>query len=43
MEGTYDGATPHIPLQRPLTLDDGRVVEGMTSLGQSVCVLHKPR
>jgi hypothetical protein len=31
------------PLQRPLTLDDGRVVEGMTSLGQSVCVLHKPR
>ena len=41
--GTYDGDTPHIRLQRPLTLDDGRVVEGMTNLGQSVCVLYKPR
>ena len=43
VEVTYDGDTPHIPLQRPLALDDGRVVEGMTSLGQSVCVLYKPR
>ena len=43
LEAAYDGDTPHIPLQRPLTLDDGRVVEGMTSLGQSVCILHKPR
>jgi ubiquinone/menaquinone biosynthesis C-methylase UbiE len=43
IEAAYDGDTPHIPLQRPLTLDDGRVVEGMTSLGQSVCILHKPR
>jgi SAM-dependent methyltransferase len=43
VEATYDGDTPHIPLQHPLTLDGGRVVEGMTSLGQSVCVLRKPR
>lgn len=41
IENTYDGDTPHIPLQQPLTLDDGRVVEGMTSLGQSVCILRK--
>lgn len=41
IEAIYDGDTPHIPLQQPLQLDDGRVVEGMTSLGQSVCVLRK--
>ena len=41
IEATYDGDTPHIPLDRPLTLDDGRVVEGMASLGQSVCILRK--
>jgi SAM-dependent methyltransferase len=42
VEATYDGDTPHIPFQGRLKLDDGRVVEGMTSLGQSVCVLSKP-
>lgn len=41
IEATYDGDTPHIPIQQPLTLDDGRVVEGMASLGQSVCILRK--
>ncbi len=43
IDTTYDGDTPHIPLERPLKLDDGRIVEGMTSLGQSVCILSKPR
>ncbi len=40
-EAMYDGDQPHIPVERPMTLDDGRVVEGMTSLGQSVAVLRK--
>jgi SAM-dependent methyltransferase len=40
IEATYDGDMPHIPLQ-PVTLDAGRVVEGLTSLGQSVCILRK--
>ncbi|MGC9948494.1 MAG: methyltransferase domain-containing protein [Bryobacteraceae bacterium] len=41
IESTYDGDTPHIPLRQPLTLEDGRVVEGMACLGQSVCILRK--
>ncbi len=41
VEGIYDGDKPHIPLAQPLTLDDGRVMEGMGNLGQSVCVLVK--
>lgn len=39
----YDGDVPHIPLRSPVTWDDGRVMSGMGYLGQSVCVLIKPR
>ena len=36
-----DGSEPFVPLQSPVILDDGRVVEGHGNLGQSVCVLVK--
>jgi hypothetical protein len=35
----HDGDVPHIPLSHPVTLEDGRVMEGQGNLGQSVCVL----
>ena len=37
----FDGDKPHIALPHPVTLDDGRVMSGMGSLGQSICVLSK--
>lgn len=36
-----DGDKPHIPLDEPVTWEDGRVMTGMGNLGQSVCVLAK--
>jgi SAM-dependent methyltransferase len=36
-----DGGTPYIPLTEPVRYDDGRVVEGCASFGQSICVLEK--
>jgi len=36
-----DGDKPHIPVLAPLTSDSGAVIEGMSSLGQSVCVLSR--
>lgn len=41
IEALHDGDAPHIPLQHPVTLDSGQVMEGMGNLGQSVCVLVK--
>ncbi|HEX6291322.1 MAG TPA: class I SAM-dependent methyltransferase [Herpetosiphonaceae bacterium] len=41
IEAMHDGDKPHIPLSQPVTLDDGRVMEGLGNLGQSVCVLVK--
>ncbi|HEY0607458.1 MAG TPA: class I SAM-dependent methyltransferase, partial [Herpetosiphonaceae bacterium] len=41
IEALHDGDAPHIPLQHAVTLDDGRIMEGMGNLGQSVCVLVK--
>ena len=38
----HDGDKPHISLPHPVTLDDGRVMEGKGNLGQSVCILAKP-
>lgn len=38
----HDGDKPHIPLDRAIRWDDGRVMEGAGNLGQSVCVLGKP-
>ncbi len=37
-----DGSDAFVPLEHPLTLEDGRVVEGFGNLGQSICVLRKP-
>lgn len=41
VEAIFDGDKPHIVLPHPVTLDDGRVVQGMGSLGQSICVLSE--
>ena len=41
LEGIEAGDTPHIPLEEPVTLDDGRVFEKKGCLGQSICVLVK--
>lgn len=38
----YSGDLPHIPLSRPVTWDDGKIMSKMGNLGQSVCVLVKP-
>lgn len=42
VETIQDGDKPHIPISEPLKFDDGRRIEGMGALGQSVCVLVKP-
>ncbi|WP_374358352.1 class I SAM-dependent methyltransferase [Chitinimonas sp.] len=36
-----DGSEPFVPLPHPVTLEDGRVMEGFGNLGQSICVLRK--
>jgi ubiquinone/menaquinone biosynthesis C-methylase UbiE len=36
-----NGDLPHIKLDRPVTFDDGRVMDGMGNLGQSICVMTK--
>lgn len=37
-----DGDRPFIPLPQPVTFENGNVMEGLGTLGQSVCVLEKP-
>jgi SAM-dependent methyltransferase len=41
IDAFFDGDVPHIVVSEPLTSDDGRVIEGKASFGQSVCVLSK--
>jgi SAM-dependent methyltransferase len=41
VESFFDGDTPHIPIDEPLTWHDGRTMTGMGALGQSVAVLTK--
>lgn len=36
------GDEAFVPLPQPLTMEDGRVMEGFGNLGQSICVLRKP-
>ncbi|MFA5263309.1 MAG: class I SAM-dependent methyltransferase [Opitutaceae bacterium] len=36
-----NGDMPHIPLSSPIAFEDGRVMEGMGNLGQSVAVLRR--
>ncbi len=43
IEAVEDGNKPHIPLPEPVVLDSGQVFETMGYLGQSVCVLSRPR
>lgn len=38
-----DGDVPFVPLDQPLVLDDGRELSGAGNLGQSICVLMKPK
>ena len=37
----HDGDKPHVPLPKPVVLEDGTVMSGLGNLGQSVCVLKK--
>ncbi|MDQ3818843.1 MAG: methyltransferase domain-containing protein [Acidobacteriota bacterium] len=39
VEFMQDGEKPYVPLPNPVTLEDGTVVEGKGTVGQSVCVL----
>jgi SAM-dependent methyltransferase len=41
IDAFFDGDVPHIAVGEPLTSDEGRVIEGKASFGQSVCVLSK--
>jgi SAM-dependent methyltransferase len=41
IEACFDGDTPHIPIDEPLTWHDGRTMTGLGALGQSVAVLSK--
>jgi SAM-dependent methyltransferase len=41
IDAFFDGDVPHIAVAQPLTSDDGRVIEGKASFGQSVCILSK--
>lgn len=36
-----DGNVPYVPLQTPIVLESGETVEGMGTIGQSVCVLAR--
>ena len=40
--GLHDGDKPHIALPHPVTLDNGTVMSGIGSLGQSICIMRKP-
>jgi SAM-dependent methyltransferase len=42
IEAVHDGDKPHIPIPEPLEFEDGRRIEQMGALGQSVAVLVKP-
>lgn len=37
-----ESVEPHIPVPHAVHYDDGRIGEGLVSLGQSICVLVKP-
>lgn len=37
----FDGDKPHIPLSKPIAMEDGRIMTEKGNLGQSVCVLTK--
>jgi len=41
VESISDGDKASVPLSQPIRFDNGSVVEGMGSFGQSVCVLRK--
>ena len=37
----HNGGTPWVPLTEPVTMDDGRVVDDIADLGQSVAILEE--
>jgi len=42
VESIVDGDKPSVPLSEPVTFDNGQVMKGLGTIGQSVCVLRKP-
>jgi SAM-dependent methyltransferase len=42
VKAIFDGDKPHIPLEEDLRWEDGRVMQGLGNLGQSVAILSKP-
>ncbi|OYU46643.1 MAG: hypothetical protein CFE44_01040 [Burkholderiales bacterium PBB4] len=42
VDSMHDGDTPHIPIAKAITLENGVVMEDLGYLGQSVCVFSKP-
>lgn len=42
VDDVRSGSESFVPLPHPLRLDDGSVLEGTGSLGQSICVLSRP-
>lgn len=42
VEAIHHGMSPFLRLEEPVTLDDGKVVEGERHFGQSIAVLRKP-
>lgn len=43
VEGMFDGDKPHFPIAESVSLDDGQLFDAEGHLGQSVCVLTKPK
>ncbi len=43
VQAIHDGDKPYVPLSEPIVLEDGGVVADLGSIGQSVCVLLKPK
>ncbi len=43
VEDIRDGDEPFVPLPHPITLECGVAMEKLGNLGQSICVLQKPR
>jgi SAM-dependent methyltransferase len=42
VEFVQDGDEPFVPLPRPVAFESGAVMEGLGTLGQTVCVLSRP-
>ncbi|MGR8936100.1 MAG: class I SAM-dependent methyltransferase [Gammaproteobacteria bacterium] len=43
VEDIKDGHKPYVPLSKPIVYENGKVVDKLGNIGQSVCVLRKSR